>query len=109
MGFMVCLRWARGPTIRPAFAARETTWASSWSDAGRGSQTAAADIPRQVRGDAIQRIAAVGLVVVGGGGAQESVERFLKQVFGELTVSGKAGEVRPQSARGSLVERAECV
>ena len=64
-------------------------------DGRRTSQASAANVSRQIGGDAIQRIAAMGLVVVGGGGAQEAIKRFLQKVFSKLTVTGQAGEVCP--------------
>jgi hypothetical protein len=51
----------------------------------------------------------VRLAVVRSGRAEKAIERFLKQVVRELTVTGNTSEIRPQSARGLLVERAKCV
>ena len=43
------------------------------------------------------------------GGAQETIERFLKQVVGQLAIARDAGQIRPHTARGPLVECTEGV
>src|SRR5690242_9664775 len=73
--------------------------------AERGAhQASPPGIPRQVRGNAIKRIAAMSFAVVCRGGAQKAIEGLLKQVVGLLAVAGDPGEVSPHSARSPLVE-----
>src|SRR5207253_10659559 len=61
------------------------------------SQGSPPRIARQIRGNAIERIAAMRLAVVRGGGAEETIERFLQQVIRQLTVARDPGEVCPNS------------
>jgi hypothetical protein len=68
-----------------------------------------AQVAHQIRGDAEQIIAAVGVVLVCHGGAQEPVIRFLQEIVGEPRVARHAREVRPHRPRGPIVEHAERV
>ena len=52
-------------------------------------------------------MAAVSFAFVRRGGAQKTIERFLKQIVGQRPVAGHAGEIGPQPARRALVECAE--
>ncbi len=76
---------------------------------GSANQAPPPCIPCQVRGDAIERIAAMRFTVVRRGGAEKAIERLLKQIVSQLTVAGDPGEVCPDSAGRPLVECAEGV
>ena len=69
----------------------------------------AALIAHQVGGDPIQVVAAVGVVLEHGLGAQEPVVGLLQQVGRLLAVAAQAHQVTGEPPRGPLVEHAEQV